>query len=159
MDVPNPVEEQPAASSGLTETTAEIVEAYLARNKLPPAGVPGLIAAVHGSLLALGRSAPRDRPPVPPVPIRKTVTPDYLVSLEDGRHYRTLRRHLSSRGLTPEAYRARWGLPIDYPMVAETYRARRSELARELGLGQSRGKRNGKEDDVAKPGRRKPKSV
>jgi predicted transcriptional regulator len=123
----------------LREITAEVVEAYVARNPLPADKLPALIASVHGALSALGKPSAADlEPPVPPVPIRKTVTPDYLISLEDGRQYRTLRRHLSSRGLTPEAYRARWGLPPDYPMTAANYRERRSELARSLGLGRPR---------------------
>jgi predicted transcriptional regulator len=70
------------------------------------------------------------------VPIKKTVTPDYLISLEDGRRYRTLKRHLAGRGLTPEQYRQKWGLPPDYPMVAANYAAQRSELAKSIGLGQ-----------------------
>ena len=70
------------------------------------------------------------------MPIRKTVTPDFLISLEDGRRYRTLKRHLAGRGLTPEQYRAKWGLPPDYPMVAANYAAQRSELAKSIGLGQ-----------------------
>ena len=145
-----PVEEQEDPWSDLVEVTAEIVEAYVARNTLSPGDVPGLIATVHGSLVALTQPRAKAERPIPPVPIRKTVTPDYLISLEDGRPYRTLRRHLSSRGLTPEAYRARWGLPIDYPMTAANYRERRSELARALGLGRSKGRK-----DKA-PARRKP---
>lgn len=150
--MPYPVEEDELPSSDLVEITAEIVEAYVARNTLAPGDLPGLIATVHGSLLALSQPVAKAEKPIPPVPIRKTVTPDYLISLEDGRQYRTLRRHLSSRGLTPEAYRARWGLPIDYPMTAANYRERRSELARALGLGQSKGRK-----DKA-PGRRKPEA-
>ena len=74
----------------------------------------------------------------PRMSIKKTITPDYLISLEDGRRYKSLRRHLAARGLTPEQYREKWGLPHDYPMVAPSYSARRSELARSLGLGQKR---------------------
>jgi predicted transcriptional regulator len=73
---------------------------------------------------------------VPPVPINKTVRPDYIISLEDGRRYKSMRRHLSSRGLTPEQYRTKWGLRPDYPMVASSYSAARSALAKALGLGQ-----------------------
>lgn len=130
------------AATQLVTLTAEIVEAYVSRNSVTPNGLPALIAEVHEALAALSEPAKSEAErPVPPVPIKKTVTPDYIISLEDGRQYRTLRRHLSSRGLTPEAYRARWGLPPDYPMTAANYRERRSELARALGLGQIRQRR------------------
>lgn len=129
------------------ELSAEIVEAYVSRNTLAPGELPGLIESVHGAVLALTRAKdPAAEKPVPPVQIRKTVTPDYIISLEDGRRYQTLRRHLSSRGMTPDDYRARWGLPPDYPMTAANYRARRSELARSLGLGQSRAKKAADKD-------------
>ena len=75
---------------------------------------------------------------MPPVPIRRSVTPDYLISLEDGKQYQSLKRHLTRLGLTPEQYREKWGLPRDYPMVAPNYSARRSELARSFGLGEQR---------------------
>ncbi|GJD63770.1 MucR family transcriptional regulator [Methylobacterium frigidaeris] len=113
-----------------------IVSAYVAHNSVPAADLPGLIASVHGALAGLG--APAAPEPVklePPVPIRKTVTPDHIISLEDGKPYRTLKRHLAGRGLTPEQYREKWGLPRDYPMVAANYAAQRSELAKNSGLG------------------------
>lgn len=137
--MPDHRREPDQTSLDLSGITAEIVQAYVARNALPAEALPDLIASVHAALSSLGRPAAAETErPAPPVPIRKTITADYLISLEDGRPYRTLRRHLSSRGLTPEAYRARWGLPLDYPMTAENYRERRSELARSLGLGRSR---------------------
>jgi predicted transcriptional regulator len=118
---------------------ADIVGAYVTRNNVPAAELPALIAATHAALTKLSTPpAPVAEKPQPPLPIRKTVTPDYLISLEDGRQYRTLKRHLAGRGLTPEQYRQKWGLPPDYPMVAANYAAQRSELAKASGLGQSR---------------------
>ena len=121
--------------------TADIVAAYVSNNPLPPVQLGQLIADVHGALTALiAPPAPEPEPLVPPVPIKRTVTPDHIISLEDGRPYKTLKRHLSGRGLTPEQYRQKWGLPPDYPMVAATYAAQRSELAKSSGLGQGRAK-------------------
>jgi predicted transcriptional regulator len=115
---------------------AGIVAAYVQHNALPAADLPGLIASVHGALAGLAQpAAPVAEPLIPPVPIRKTVTPDAIISLEDGKPYRTLKRHLAGRGLTPEQYRQKWGLPVDYPMVAANYAAQRSELAKTNGLG------------------------
>ncbi|ACL59919.1 MucR family transcriptional regulator [Methylobacterium nodulans] len=123
-------------SPDLAGLTGRIVGAYVAHNAVPTAELPGLIAAVHGALAALGRPAEPEAPAlVPPVPIRKTVTPDAIISLEDGKPYKSLKRHLTTRGLTPEQYRAKWGLPVDYPMVAANYAAHRSELAKAAGLG------------------------
>ncbi|ACL58966.1 MucR family transcriptional regulator [Methylobacterium nodulans] len=120
----------------LAGLTARIVGAYVAHNAVPTAELPVLIASVHGALAALGRPAEHEAPAlVPPVPIRKTVTPDAIISLEDGRPYKSLKRHLATRGLTPEQYREKWGLPPTYPMVAESYAERRSELAKQFGLG------------------------
>src|SRR5215210_1677300 len=114
----------------LTSLTAEVVSAYVAKNSLGPADIPDLIASVH--LALQGLSAPPQAEPQkrePPVSIRKSITPDFLISLEDGRRYKSLRRHLTSRGLTPEQYRKKWGLRPDYPMVAADYAKARSELA------------------------------
>lgn len=123
----------------LVMTTASLVAAYVQRNAVPAAELPGLIASVHGALAGLGRAAePAAEPLTPPVPIRKTVTPDAIISLEDGKPYRTLKRHLAGRGLTPEAYKRKWNLPADYPMVAENYAAQRSALAKSHGLGRAR---------------------
>ena len=122
-----------------TALTAEVVSAYVAKNSLRPADIPDLIASVHQALQGL--SAPPQAEPEkrePPVSIRKSITPDFLISMEDGRRYKTLRRHLAGRGLTPEQYREKWGLPRDYPMVAPNYAKQRSELARARGLGQIR---------------------
>jgi predicted transcriptional regulator len=124
-----------------TSLAADIVSAYVAKNSIPASELPALIASTHAALTKL--SAPSQPEPVklePPMPIRKTVTPDHIFSLEDGRPYKSLKRHLSSRGLTPEEYRRKWGLPHDYPMVAANYAATRSELAKAIGLGANRRK-------------------
>src|ERR671916_3177495 len=131
--------DEPAGTPDFTALTAEVVSAYVARNALPPADIPDLIASVHRALQGL--SAPPQAEPEkrePPVSIRKSITPDFLVSLEDGRRYKSLKRHLKGRGLSPEQYREKWGLPRDYPMVAPNYAKQRSELAKALGLGQLR---------------------
>jgi predicted transcriptional regulator len=122
------------------ELTTDLVSAYVSHNPLPASDLPSLIETVHAALRRVGTSAvePTPEAPKPPVPIRKSITPDRLISLEDGRPYQSLKRHLASRGLTPEAYRAKWGLPPSYPMVAPNYAQRRSELAKRIGLGQRR---------------------
>jgi predicted transcriptional regulator len=126
-------------ASDYIELTSNIVAAYMSHNRLPVNELPALIHGVHDQLIKLGQPATPEREPlVPPVPIKKTVTPDHIISLEDGRPYKTLKRHLSGRGLTPEQYRQKWGLPPDYPMVAANYAAQRSELAKTSGLGQQR---------------------
>ncbi len=100
-----------------------------------------MIAAVHATLQGLiSPQQTEPEKPQPAVSIRKSVTPDFLISLEDGMKYKTLKRHLRNFGLTAEEYRAKWGLPADYPMVAPNYAAKRSELARSSGLGQQRRK-------------------
>ena len=125
--------------SNYTTLTADVVSAYVAKNALRPADLPDLIASVHRALQGLSAPAQAEHEKrQPPVSIRKSITPDFLISLEDGRRYKTLRRHLTGRGLTPEQYREKWGLPRDYPMVAPNYAKQRSELARALGLGQIR---------------------
>ncbi len=130
-----------AGTPDLTALTAEVVSAYVANNSLRPADIPDLIKSVHRALQGL--SAPQQAEPEkrePPVSIKKSITPDFLISLEDGKRYKTLRRHLTGRGLTPEQYREKWGLPREYPIVAPNYAKQRSELARASGLGQSRRK-------------------
>ncbi|GAC1590929.1 MAG: MucR family transcriptional regulator [Sphingomicrobium sp.] len=122
-----------------TSLTADLVSAYVSNNAVSRNDLPGLIASLHSTLRDL--HAPQrsvEQALKPPVSIRKSLTPDYLISLEDGRQYRSLKRHLRGYGLTPEQYRAKWGLPGDYPMVAPNYAKQRSELAKSLGLGQMR---------------------
>lgn len=120
--------------------TADIVAAYVANNSLSSTEVSALIGSVHSALhgLVSGPPAPEAEPLRPPVPIKKSVTTDHIISLEDGKPYKSLKRHLSRLGFTPQQYRDKWGLPRDYPMVAPSYSERRSELAKKTGLGQSR---------------------
>jgi len=119
-----------------TKLTTSIVIAYVSNNPVPRAELPSLISAVHDALL--GRPAPPPAEVVrlePAVPIKKSITADFLICLEDGKPYRTLKRHLGKLGLTPEKYREKWSLPPDYPMVARNYSKHRSELAKDMGLG------------------------
>jgi predicted transcriptional regulator len=120
-----------------------IVASYVAHNSVPRTDLGSLIGAVHGALVRSSSGAVIDEAgsPKPPVPINKTIRPDYIVSLEDGRRYRSLKRHLAARGLTPEGYRAKWGLGPDYPMVAPNYSKIRSDLAKAAGLGQAAGRK------------------
>ena len=125
------------------ELTADIVSAYVSNNSIPASELANLLASVHTAVsgLAAGgtNKAAEDAVEKPtPAQIKKSITPDVLISFEDGKPYKTLRRHLTLRGLTPEAYRAKHGLSADYPMTAASYSAQRSELARSLGLGQQR---------------------
>lgn len=119
------------------ELTAEVVSAYISNNAVPASELPALIAMVADSINRLSEPSRVDaEKPVPAVPIKKSVTNDYIISLEDGQKFKSLRRTLMARyGMTPEEYRAKWGLPADYPMVAPSYATRRSELAKKLGLG------------------------
>jgi predicted transcriptional regulator len=133
-----------ASQPDYVSLASEVVSAYVTNNSVARSELPALIAAVHGAFSGLGRPAtPTPEKPEPPLPIKKSVTPDYLISLEDGRQYKSLKRHLTHRGLTPEQYRAKWGLPHDYPMVAPNYAKARSELARSMGLGQKRAGKKG----------------
>jgi predicted transcriptional regulator len=119
---------------------AEIVSAYVSKNAVRPAEIPELIASVHTALTKAAKGMHEQ--PVeelkPPVPIKKSITPDFIISLEDGRRYKSMKRHLTRLGLTPQDYRAKWGLPADYPMVSPNYAKARSEMAKALGLGQIR---------------------
>ena len=124
----------------LRELTADVVSAYVSNNSVPMTELPALIAQVHRALGSTEGSEERPGTPAarpkPAVPVKRSVTPDYIVCLEDGKQFKSLKRHLSSRyDMTPEEYRARWNLPADYPMVAPNYAAARSKLAREMGLG------------------------
>ena len=121
----------------LLELTAHIVSAYVEKNRLPASGLADLIASVATSIAGLGKPAvPVAAPLVPAVNPKKSVTPDFIICLEDGKKFKSLKRHLGVHfGLTPDAYRAKWGLPADYPMVAPNYAASRSQLAKSIGLG------------------------
>lgn len=127
-------------NQALVTLTADIVVAHVSNNHVAQAELPQLIAAVHGALSRIGNPKPESSqaPQEPAVPIRSSIKPDYLVCLEDGKKLRMLKRHLMVHyNLTPEAYRAKWNLPKDYPMVAPNYAARRRELALEIGLGRT----------------------
>ena len=131
------------AAADHIELVSDIVSAYVSKNNVPPGELPALIRSVYQSLSSLGQPAePEPVKLTPPVPIKKSVTPDHIISLEDGKAYKSLKRHLTTRGLTPVEYRQKWGLPSDYPMVAATYAAQRSELAKTIGLGRPRLKRS-----------------
>lgn len=121
--------------------TAEIVSAYVSANSVAAQDIPGLIKTVHAALREVSGDAPdlAEHSQEPAVAIRKSVTPDYIVCLEDGKKFKSLKRHLRTRyGMTPEEYRAKWGLPADYPMVAPNYAKERSNLAKRMGLGHAR---------------------
>ncbi len=121
----------------------DIVSAYVGNNSLAVGELPGLITSVHGALAQLSSKPAEPEQPTltPAVPIRRSIQQDFLVCLEDGKKFKSLKRHLRTRyNLSPDEYRARWNLPDDYPMVAPSYAATRSELARTMGLGQQRRK-------------------
>ena len=125
----------------LIELTAEIVSAYVSANSVASGDLPGLINQVHSALhrTATGAVEPAQEPLKPAVAAKKSVMPDYIVCLEDGKKFKSLKRHLRTHyDLTPEEYREKWGLPADYPMVAPNYAKARSALAKEMGLGQKR---------------------
>jgi predicted transcriptional regulator len=124
----------------LASITADIVSSYVANNAVHRADLPAVIASVHAALqgLVAPKQPKSEKQLQPTVSIRRSITPDFLISLEDRKKYKTLKRHLGKLGLTPAQYRAKWGLPADYPMVAPNYALRRSELARSSGLGQER---------------------
>jgi predicted transcriptional regulator len=125
--------------SEIIEMTADIVSAFVSNNSVPAAEVPALIQSVHRALSGVS-SAPEPveaAPREPAVPVKKSVNPDFIVCLEDGRKFKSLKRHLRTKyNMSPEEYRAKWGLPKDYPMVAPNYAKARSDLAKQMGLGQ-----------------------
>jgi predicted transcriptional regulator len=133
------------AGSDLIDLAAEIVSAYVSNNSVPSADLPTLIAEVHRALSSTqqGTHKPEPEPLKPAVNPKKSVFPDYIVCLEDGKKFKSLKRHLRTHyDLSPEDYREKWGLPADYPMVAPNYAAARSALAKKMGLGQQRRRRS-----------------
>lgn len=146
-----------ASETDYVELTAEVVSAYVTHNSVQKNELADLIAAVHASLVGLGKPkpAPAAEKPVPAVSIKKSISHEYLISLEDGRRYKSLKRHLSGRGLTPDGYREKWGLAHDYPMVAPSYAQQRSELAKSMGLGRQRQRAPEPAAQAPKAGRRK----
>jgi predicted transcriptional regulator len=121
------------------QLTADIVCAYVSNNTVSNAEIPALISQVYSALVRVSKGAAvaaPARPRKPAVPIKRSITPEYLVCLEDGKKFKSLKRHLRQYRMTPDQYRAKWDLPADYPMVAPNYAAARSQLAKQMGLGQ-----------------------
>ncbi|ATQ68546.1 MULTISPECIES: MucR family transcriptional regulator [Methylosinus] len=131
-------------STNNIELAADIVSAYVSNNSVPAADLPGLINEVYGALMRVGTGVVPEpaEAPKPAVSVRKSVTNDFIVCLEDGKKFKSLKRHLRTQyGLSPEEYREKWGLAADYPMVAPNYAKARSNLAKQMGLGQQRRRR------------------
>jgi predicted transcriptional regulator len=134
---------EPAAKNFI-DLTATIVSAYVSNNPMPASDIAALIGQVHAALLRVstGRAELPLEPAKPAVPVKKSMTADYLICLEDGKRFKSLKRHLRTQySMTPEQYRDKWGLPPDYPMVAPNYAVARSQLAKKMGLGQQRRRR------------------
>src|ERR1700761_3261645 len=133
-----------SSEHSLLELTAQIVAAYIGNNSVPSSEIPNLIGQVHTALkrvVGAAAVAPADAAK-PAVPVKRSIASDYIVCLEDGKKFKSLRRHLRTQyEMTPEQYREKWGLPPDYPMVAPNYAVARSKLAKEMGLGQQRPRR------------------
>ena len=131
-------------SGGFIELTAGIVSAYVSNNSVSAGDIPNLINQVHSALVRVsgGQGDTAPEPLKPAVSLKKSITADYLICLEDGKKFKSLKRHLRTQyNMTPEQYRDKWGLPPDYPMVAPSYAAARSQLAKQMGLGQQRRRR------------------
>ena len=133
-----------AAAPNYIELAADIVSAYVSNNTVSASDLAGLIGEVHSALVRVSNGA-SDVPteaPRPAVSVKKSITPDYIICLEDGKKFKSLKRHLRTQyNMSPEEYREKWGLPADYPMVAPNYAQARSQLAKQMGLGQQRRKR------------------
>jgi predicted transcriptional regulator len=130
----------PAKADELIKFASDIVAAYVSNNPVPIAEIPGMIKSIHATLGGLAGTMPIDLPTnqKPAVSVKKSITPEYIVCLEDGKKLKMLKRYLRSRySLSPEEYRAKWSLPADYPMVAPNYAAQRSEFAKKIGLGRT----------------------
>jgi predicted transcriptional regulator len=150
-----------ATSLHFIELAADIVSAYVTNNSVPPTDLPGLLSTVHAALSKIADGQQEQVQPslTPAVPVKKSVTPDFIVCLDDGKKFKSLKRHLrTTYDMTPEQYRAKWDLPRDYPMVAPNYAKARSELAKTMGLGQQRRKAEAVKGAPAK-GRRTKKAA
>jgi predicted transcriptional regulator len=127
-------------SRSTAELTTEVVASFVSHNSVPKTELPNLIQTIHNRLKQIETKsqveAPQPKPKTPAVSIRRSITPDYLICLDDGQRFKSLRRHLARLGMTPEQYREKWNLPRDYPMVAPNYAVLRSALAKKIGLGQ-----------------------
>jgi predicted transcriptional regulator len=135
-----------SGESSFIELTANIVSAYVSNNSVPIADIPILIGQIHSALKRVsgGQAAAPAEPLKPAVPVKRSINSDFLICLEDGLKFKSLKRHLRTRyNLTPDQYREKWALPPDYPMVAPNYAAARSQLAKQMGLGQQRRRRRG----------------
>lgn len=135
------IDEKQGDGNGFIGLTASIVSAYVSNNTVPAGELPSLISHVHSALLNVseGRVATAVEPSKPAISVKRSVTDDYLVCLEDGKRFKSLKRHLRTRyDMSPDQYREKWGLPSDYPMVAPNYAQARSRLAKQMGLGQQR---------------------
>ena len=143
--------ENPGSDHDLLRMTADVVTAYVGNNTVAPTDLAEVIRTVHASLReAQAGTASVAAPPKPAVPIKKSITPDYLICLEDGRELKMLKRHLrTTYNMTPDEYRAKWNLEPDYPMVAPNYAKRRSEFAKQIGLGQKRRRAEAPAGDTA----------
>ena len=133
-----------SAEGSYIELTANIVSAYVSNNSVPSADIPALISQVHSALKRVsgGQVTAATEPLKPAIAVKRSIAPDYIVCLEDGLKFKSLKRHLRTRyNMTPEQYREKWSLPADYPMVAPNYAAARSQLAKQMGLGQQRRRR------------------
>ena len=136
--------DEQATTPDFADLAAEIVSAYVTKNSVRPADLPSLIVGVHKALsdTHAGTVEPKQEPLTPAVNPKRSVHPDYIICLEDGKKFKSLKRHLKTRyDLSPEQYREKWGLPHDYPMVAPNYAQARSALAKKMGLGQKAGRR------------------
>lgn len=130
-----------ADDTSFIELAADIVSAYVSNNSVPASDLPALIADIHGALTRLSGVAVEEpsEPQKPAIPVKKSIAADFIICLEDGKKFKSLKRHLRTQyNMSPEQYREKWGLPADYPMVAPNYAAARSRLAKEMGLGQQR---------------------
>jgi MucR family transcriptional regulator, transcriptional regulator of exopolysaccharide biosynthesis len=133
------------ASDSFIELTADIVSAYVSNNSVSAGEIPALINQVHGALMRVssGQGEASTEPLKPAIPVKRSISAEHIVCLEDGKKFKSLKRHLRTQyNMTPEQYREKWGLPADYPMVAPNYAAARSQLAKQMGLGQQRRKRS-----------------
>ena len=145
------MDDQNDMNETLITLTSDIVAAHVSNNSVSADELSTLITSVYGALSGLGAPAPTaEAPPEPAVSVRSSVKPDYIVCLEDGKKLKMLKRHLMTHyNLTPDQYRARWGLPADYPMVAPNYAEKRRELAKKIGLGRKPGARRGRKPKAA----------
>lgn len=135
-------EQDPLNRADLLKMTAQIAAAYVGKNTIASSQLPEVIRAVYASMAGLDSPSAPAGSPKPAVALKKSITPDYIVCLEDGKKLKMLKRHLmTAYGMTPEQYREKWDLPPEYPMVAPNYAAKRSELARKIGLGAKGGRR------------------